>query len=240
MLARHQLFIQSPHPAEVSDLFHILNTPNILNAIYWNDYFRMVQGISGDIVEFGVGRGRSLLPIMAVESLFRTFDGYTARRIHALDSFEGFPEPTAEDTSPRAAKKGDWSHSPNGQFQYSIANLHKIIEQANIPRSIHDELVLIKGFFNQTVHQVNSKNIAILHLDGDLYASVKAPLTVLADKVAEGGMIVIDDYLMNDPHQHSEPFPGARLAVNEFLQSRTDFEQRISVRGTPYLLRTAA
>lgn len=239
MLTRHQLFAQSPHPAEVNDFFHILNTPNILNVIYWNEYFKMTQDIIGDIVELGIGRGRSLLTIMAMEALFRTFDGYTARKIHALDSFKGFPEPTAEDTSPRAAKQGDWSQSPNGQFQYSVANLYEIIKKANIPRSIHNELVVIQGFFDQTVHQVSSENIAILHLDGDLYASVKTPLSVLADKVTQGGVIVIDDYLVNDLQQKFEPFPGARLAVNEFLQSRTDFELRISVRGTPYLVRIA-
>ena len=240
MSIRHQLFVQLPHPAEVNDFFHVLNIANILNVVYWNEYFRIVQDVTGDIVEFGIGRGRSLLTIMGIETMFRTFDGYNPRKIHALDSFEGFPEPTAEDTSPRAPRKGEWSQSPNGQFQYSIANLREIIEKAGIPHSIHKELVLIKGFFDQTAHQVSTESIAILHLDGDLYASIKAPLSILANKVARGGVIVIDDYLMNDSHQESEPFPGARLAVDEFLQSRNDFEQRVSMRGTPYLLRTTA
>ncbi|VUZ29010.1 Uncharacterised protein [uncultured Comamonas sp.] len=240
MNTRHQLFIQSPHSKDVSDFFHIFNTPNILNVIYWEKYFDMIKNIEGDIVECGVGRGRSLLTILALESLFRTFDDYIPKGIHALDSFEGFPEPTAEDISPRKTQKGEWSQSPNGQFNYSISNLHQIIRNAGIQESLHDELILIKGFFDETVHQIAAPKIALLHLDSDLYLSIKTPLATLADKISIGGIVVLDDYLLHDANQESEPFPGARRAVNEFLQSRTDFEQRISVRGTPYLVRTTA
>jgi len=236
---RYQLFIQTRHPQEVSDFFHVFNTSNILNVVYWKEYFDMVRNVQGDIVECGIGRGRSLLTILALESLLRTFDGYTPRIIHALDSFEGFPEPTAEDASPRNPLQGEWSHSPNGHFKYSIANLHEIINKANISKSVHDELILIKGFFHKTAHQVTAQKIAILHLDSDLYTSVKIPLTMLADRVAPNGIIVLDDYLLDDPQENSEPFPGARRAVTEFLQDRSDFQLNTSIRGTPYLIKTA-
>ena len=39
------------------------------------------------------------------------------------------------------------------------------------------------------------EDIAILHLDGDLYSSVKEPLTNLSKRVVKGGIIVIDDYI---------------------------------------------
>lgn len=238
MNTKHQLFIQSPHPKDVNDFYHIFNLPNILNVVYWEKYFSTIKNIEGDIIECGVGRGRSLLTILALESLFRTFDGYAPKSIYALDSFEGFPEPTAEDTSPRKTQKGEWSQSPNGHFNYSISNLHQIIRNSGIPKYVHDELTLIKGFFNETIHQIAAPKIALLHLDSDLYLSIKIPLFALADRIAIGGIVVLDDYLLHDANQESEPFPGARRAVNEFLQSRTDFEQRISVRGTPYLVRT--
>lgn len=39
MHTRSQLFIQTRHPQEVSDFFHVFNTSNILNLVYWKEYF---------------------------------------------------------------------------------------------------------------------------------------------------------------------------------------------------------
>jgi hypothetical protein len=158
-ISRHRLFRQTPHPATVDDFFHVFNSPNILKVAYCYEYFSMLPSVPGSIVECGVGRG-SLLTLMGLESLFRTFDGYTPRRNHGLDSFEGFPEPTAEDASPRNPKKGEWSNSPNGQFDYSIPNLLKIISVAGIEQTVLDDLVLIKGFFSETAKQVSAEAVA--------------------------------------------------------------------------------
>ncbi len=232
---RYHLFIQTPHPKDVNDYWHIFNTPNILNAVYWNNFFQLVHGLDGDIVECGVGRGRSLLTLLSLESYYRTFSSYAPRTILALDSFEGFPEPAPEDSSPRNPKKGEWSSSPNNDFKYSSEALKKIISNAGIPDSTTRDLQIIKGFFKDSLPKVSSEKIAILHLDSDLYHSVKDPLLALADKMVPGGIIVIDDYLLADDNQASEPFPGARLAIEEFLESHNDFCLNESVRGTPYL-----
>ena len=239
MTTRHRLFFQTPHPTSVDDFYHVFNSPNILNVVYWHEYFNMVRDVRGDIVECGIGRGRSLLTLLALESLFRTFEGYKPRTIHGLDSFQGFPEPTAEDASPRNPQKGEWSRSPNEQFEYSIQNLQEIISRAGIADSVRSDLRLLPGFFDETASRVAAEEIAILHLDSDLYASVLHPLVTLADKVVRGGIVVIDDYLLDDPQQATEPFPGARRAVDEFIAQRRDFALKVSVRGTPYLLKTA-
>src|SRR5690606_21000382 len=117
-------------------------------------------------------------------------------------------------------KKGEWAASPNGEFSYSIENLRKIILNAEIQTQALEDLILIKGFFEKTAHEVNSNNIAILHLDGDLYRSVRDPLFVLADKIAPGGIVVVDDFALNDPNSSTEAFPGARRAIEEFLCER--------------------
>lgn len=239
MSQRASLFKQTKHPAGVSDYWHVFNTSNILNVAYWLEYFRMIQEVKGDIVECGIGRGRSLLTIMALESLFRTFPGYRPRKIFGLDSFEGFPEPSKEDVSPRNPKKGEWSASPNGEFTYSLENLNRIIRNAEIAPEIVDDLTLMKGFFDQTAPNVAAKEIVILHLDGDLYRSVRDPLFILADRVAVGGVVVIDDFRLHNPDKKNEAFPGARRAVEEFMRDHDHFVIRESIRGTPYLLKVA-
>jgi len=79
--------------------------------------------------------------------------------------------------------------------------------------------------------------MAILHLDGDLYESVLSPLKNLWSKVQLGGLIVIDDFILEDFEFEKEAFPGARKAVSEFLNTNECFECRKSIRGTPYLIR---
>ena len=81
--------------------------------------------------------------------------------------------------------------------------------------------------------------ISILHLDGDLYKSVLVPLNNLWKKVSIGGLIVIDDYIEEDEHIDNEPFPGARKAVKEFLLTNNNSDLRISLRGSPYLVRNS-
>ncbi|MCD1599746.1 TylF/MycF/NovP-related O-methyltransferase [Rheinheimera aquimaris] len=233
----YNLFKQTRHPIDVSDYWHIFNMSNSLNVVYWNSFFEMARNIPGDIVECGVGRGRSLITILSLESFYRAQPNSTKRKIFALDSFEGFPEPTLEDQSPRNPKKGEWSISPNKQFNYSPKALLRIIENCEVPNSTIQDLNIIKGFFSDTINHISSERIAILHLDGDLYQSVKVPLFGLADKVVPGGIVIIDDYLLVDSEQSSEPFPGARLAVEEFLNSRDDFYLNKSIRGTPYLVK---
>ncbi len=51
---------EAPHHPQIDERFHQLNVNNIGNVIYWWTFFRMAKDVLGDIVECGVGRGRSL------------------------------------------------------------------------------------------------------------------------------------------------------------------------------------
>ena len=83
------------------------NLNNALNAVYWWEFFREVQDVKGDIVECGVGRGRSLITLSAINKLTSVLEGCGERKIFAFDSFQGFPEPTFNDKSPRNPKKAE-------------------------------------------------------------------------------------------------------------------------------------
>lgn len=229
------LFKQTKHPSDLSDYYHLYNSNNILNVIYWWEYFREINfhEIQGDIVECGVGRGRSLITLASINRLISNYYGVEKRRIFALDSFEGFPDPTPFDTSPRNPKRGDWSNSPNNQFEYSPDAIKKILKKAEVD----EDILFIKGFFDKTTKNIATQSIAILHLDGDLYESIRDPLNNLWNKMSIGGIIVLDDYLFESAEDES--FPGARKAVMDFLEENKSFEYLKSIRGTPYLKRIA-
>ena len=227
MLKPDKLFKQVKHPKSVNDYYHIFNASNALNAVYWWEFFKQVQGVKGDIVECGVGRGR----LSAINKLTSVLERCDERKIFALDSFQGFPEPTFNDKSTRNPKKGEWSKSPNNQFSYTPKEIEKILKNADID----SEITYLEGFFDKTTLDFQSNAIAILHLDGDLYESTLHPLKNLWKKVVIGGIVVIDDFLFYK--QDDEAFPGARSAVMEFLENNNCFDYLESIRGTPYLKR---
>lgn len=233
----YSLFKQVRHPKDVNDYYHVFNKSNILNVVYWKLFLDIIDNIDGDIVECGVGRGRSLINILSLLEYKRSGGLERLRNVYALDSFSGFPEPCEFDKSIRNPKKGEWSSSPNGLFDYSPDNLVKILQLADISDNQIRDLTIIPGYFNETINKIDSKKIALIHLDGDLYESIKVPLEALSDRLSVGGIIVIDDYLLDTNSSNADDFPGARKAVNEFLSVSRNFAVKESIRGTPYLIK---
>ena len=230
-------FKQTTHPAEVNDYFHCFNACNILNVIYWREFFEIVRNVNGVIVECGVGRARSLITILALNRLYKSLESGYSRKVFGLDSFEGFPEPHIYDKSKRNPKKGEWGQSPNNQFKYTIDSIKEVIKNADLIESCTTDLKLVKGLIEDTTKVINVNKIAILHLDCDLFQPTLSSLNNLWGKIEIGGIVVIDDYVENQ-NSHDDTFPGVRKAINEFRKSNKDHIYKISVRGTPYLLRT--
>lgn len=223
--------LESGHSAELDEKFHQLNLGNIGNVIYWWNYFQMVSNIDGDIVECGIGRGRSLMVMSAINSLLEKHEG-GQRKIFGYDSFEGFPEPSIEDDSYRKPKKGEWSTSPSGKYQYSADFIRMVLNEAKVLEGT--DLVLTKGFFCDSLKNHPDRPIAILHVDGDLYQSYIDTLELLYPKVSTGGVIVFDDYLAKK--ENEDRWPGARKAVEDFF-GKDISKIKTSIRGTPYLIK---
>lgn len=154
------------------------------------------SGIAGDIVECGTARGGSaaLLGLAMKEAgLDRT--------LWVFDTFEGIPPPTRADPDYETAVLY------TGQFRGELAEVTSLFDRLGILEKAH----LIKGNFEDTIPCCDVGAIAVLHIDGDWYASVKFCLDHLYDRVSAGGIIQIDDY---------GHWAGARKAVDEFLASR--------------------
>lgn len=169
---------------------------SLVRIFYFKDLYDRIRNVNGGIVECGVAYGGSL----AILGALAKQEG-RERRIYGLDSFEGFPEPTAEDKSEyRIIIKGEYGDAT----EEKIKKLFQVLE---LP-----EPTLIKGFLEETAKSFKNQvdKIAFLHIDTDLYSAYKVTLKELFDKVAQGGIVLFDEY--------DEPtFPGATKAVNEFF-----------------------
>ncbi|NQT04491.1 MAG: class I SAM-dependent methyltransferase [Dehalococcoidia bacterium] len=156
------------------------------------------QPIPGNIVECGVRNGGSSA-VMA--SVFRKSS--LCRDMWLFDSFEGLPEPTAED----GYKAQTEYHE--GKCLGSVDAVKEILNQLSIPENrVH----IIEGWFEETFPSVKTNKVALLHIDADWYESVKLCLEKFYDSVCPGGFIALDDY------GHWE---GCRRATDEFLKKRS-------------------
>lgn len=174
--------------------------------------------IPGALVECGVWRGGTSALIAFVSRR-----AGSRRPIWLFDSFEGLPEPTLKD--------GSWGTllapgRSSGQLQ-PIGKMFATEQEAESTMSAVlagdlSDVHIVKGWFQDTLPQYRADigPIALLHLDGDWYESIKCSLEQLYDRVSPGGIIVVDDY---------QDWSGCQEAVDEFLDSRDATLPRIRV-----------
>jgi len=154
--------------------------------------------IAGDVVECGVGRGLTLYMLGYFMAARRS-----TRRLYGFDSFEGFPPPTAADTSDRRPVAGDlWADT-------SLMHVAEHFRYGELQEFFSEQVTLVPGFFSRTLRGAdNPRGIALLNLDVDLYESYRDCLQFLGPRVH--GAIVYDEY-------RAPKWPGATRAIDEAL-----------------------
>ncbi len=210
---RHYLYIQR--------VFYKIARIGIQH-LYMQRMFDKIAGIEGDIVECGIGK-MGTFQILA--SLLQ--EENSARKLWGFDSFEGFPEPSAEDSSPRNPQKGEWKYIE----AEDVAKFLIILGFG--AQWIDSHVKIVKGFFRDTLPNNNVPKIALLHLDADLYDSYKTCLQYLFPRVVRGGVVLFDEYL-----NASLKFPGAKKAIDEYF-SGTEYElSRDKLSGKYFLVKS--
>ena len=188
----------------------------------------VANGVEGDLVECGVWRGGSMMA--AAITLQRL--GVSDRDLHLFDTFTGMPEPGEDDV--RSPYDGYSMHRRWRRFNRagkqwageSVEAVAARLESTGYPR---EHLHLVPGLVEDTLPAAAPERVAVLRLDTDWYASTKHELEQLYPRLADGGVLIVDDY------GHYE---GARRAVDEYfaagdrsiLLSRIDYTGRIGVK----------
>lgn len=168
------------------------------------------EGIPGGVLEAGCARGGSAIVIASAKSRARPFTIY--------DVFGMIPPPSEKDGSDvharyeaiLAGNAAGLGGRPYYGYQADLyeevianfARYHLPVEQNNIR--------LCKGLFQETLHL--HEPVALAHIDGDWYASVKVCLERIAPWLAPGGALVIDDYYH---------WSGCRMAVDEYFADKS-------------------
>jgi O-methyltransferase len=155
---------------------------------------------NGCLVECGVWRGGMIASITEVMGI--------NRNVYLFDSFEGLPQATIDDGETAIAHQKNTTgpdYFDNCKAEIEFSQKAMKISGAKNPH-------FIKGYFENTLPEFSfPEEIIILRLDGDWYDSTMQCLDNLYDKVASGGLIIIDDYYYWD---------GCTRAIHDFLSKR--------------------
>lgn len=188
-------------PSEFSSLYRQVRTHTMCSNARLRGLYRALLGvvnrdIPGDIVECGSARGGSAA-LMAL-----TLRGLNVKRkLWLFDTFDGLPAPTSQDPDFELADLF------TGTCVGTLDEVRGLFHRLNIA----DNVEFVEGLFQETLPVTPVSRIAVLHIDGDWYESVRVCLNSLYYKVVPGGVIQLDDYGY---------WKGARKAVDEFLDQR--------------------
>jgi len=188
--------------------YTMVGVPRLINALELTHRVER-EGTRGAIVECGVFKG-GCAGIMAKVSA----EAGCSRKVWLFDSFEGLPEPTANDGAKAveyAAERAGGRLTPIGRCVGPLEDVERLLfALLRVPRAM---VVIRKGWFQDTLPVARKEigEIALLRLDGDWYESTKECLENLYDNVVVGGFVIIDDYGYWD---------GCRRATDEFLAER--------------------
>ena len=196
------------NPFEIENKFYETSEiGRISKLIAHYELYSKSIGLMGDIFEFGVFKGVSLIQFASFRNIFKE---ELQKKIVAFDTFDDFPE-----TQFQADKKlREQFISEAGSKSIDITELEKIFNKKKI-----NNFSLIKGNILETLPNFIDDNkdikISLLHIDVDVYEPTKLILEMLFSKVVKGGVIIFDDYNV---------FPGETKAVNEFFKKNDDLE----------------
>lgn len=195
------------------------------------------RGVEGDILEAGCFRGKTLLAF----GLFVLEHGLN-RKVYGYDTFSGFPAVYHENddfgmfdslaSSGRltpehfsmikqnekiksAMRRSVEANSISTSGDFSNVDLEELkmkIEFLGLTEIVH----LVKGDFSETMSPgaaFGPDRVAVASLDCDLYSSYMTALPFVWASAAPGSLVYLDEYF-------SLKFPGARIATDEFSETR--------------------
>jgi O-methyltransferase len=165
--------------------------------------------LRGDFWECGVYKG-------GTARMFAEFLAAYAQpglKLHLFDSFRGMPE---TDEKLDVVRKGDFSDT-------SLEKVRRVVGNPN-------RVEFHPGWIPDTFRGMSDAQVALAHVDVDIYRSVLDCCEFIYPRLNTGGVMVFDDYGF-------ATCPGARKAVDEFFADKPETPivlqtgQAIAIRG---------
>jgi O-methyltransferase len=170
-------------------------------------FVKQTKNLPGVLAEAGVFNGGSAKLILDV------LDDST-KEVHLFDTFEGFPDHMVDSSK-------DWNKA--GQSTANYSEVKKLFNP--YPNSF-----LHKGIFPDTADAVKDKTFSFVHVDMDLYESVKSCCEFFYSRMVEGGVLIFDDYGFWAQF-------GSKIAVDEFFEDKPESPIYLSHSGQCFIIK---
>ena len=184
----------------------------ISDTISHLELYKMILDIPGDIVEFGVFKGSSLIKFLSFREYY---EHYESRKIIGFDIFGKFPDNSKRKNDSIFAQE----HDSSSGYGISKNDLNKYLKNKNFKNYDLIEGDIIKTL-PEFLNEFPEKRYALVHIDVDVYEPTLSILNNIWDKVVNGGILVLDDY---------GTVEGETVAVDEFFK-----DKKIQIKKLPY------
>ena len=216
------------------------------NFSAFKHYFEYIKKnhkkIDGDLLEFGVFNGSSLL---ATAILLKKLN--SKKKIYGFDSFKGLIKFRKEDNFSNFNKQYKTNKISINHFNEhkKLLKLKKILlnkkitpsnisgsnnfAQVNLPlleKKIKllklDNIKIIKGDFEKTLRhkKFSFKKIMAVNVDCDLFDSYKVIFEAIKPYLSKNSFLHLDEY-------YSLKFPGPRILIDDFLKNNKSFSLKV-------------
>jgi O-methyltransferase len=165
--------------------------------------------LQGDLAECGVYRGGTLITTGIYLQQKRM-----TKVLYGFDSFEGFDGSVDSEIA-----LGGSANPQKRRGGFGDTSARYVSDKVRRFR-LEDQVKLVNGYMADTLRLHAQRKFCFVHLDVDIYESYKLALEFFFPRMADGGVILLDEY--NDP-----PWPGCNKAVDEFLAGKTEQLQQI-------------
>ncbi|MGH2940688.1 MAG: TylF/MycF/NovP-related O-methyltransferase [Solirubrobacterales bacterium] len=169
-------------------------------TLAWN--FVRSEKVEGDYAEFGTYTGRTFVESWRIAAVLGEAG---RRRLFAFDSFEGLPQMEGIDDT------GRWDA---GDFGVGRRDFEARLRRARIPR---DHVHIVEGFYDKSLaepERIPLGKVSIAWVDCDLYASTVPVLEFLTPRLAQGSILLFDDWFCFK----GDPERGEQRACREWLE----------------------
>lgn len=164
------------------------------------EIYNKILKLPGDILEFGVYKGNSLVRLLSFRHLL---ENENSRKVFGFDIYGKFPDSLNLESDRQFVQRFENA----GGYGISKKEL-----EFHLNNKGFKNYELIKGDILKTIPEFIAKNksikISLLHIDVDVYEPSKMILENFWDNVVKGGILMLDDY---------GTIEGETKAVDEFF-----------------------
>ena len=173
------------------------------------DLYKEILNVPGDILEFGVYKGSSIMRLITFRDLL---EPNSSRKIIGFDAFGKFPKNLMLKSDREFAEKFE----KEGGFGISKKELNLHLENKNATN-----YELVQGDIMESLPDYVQKHpdleISLLHIDVDVYEPTKVILENLWDNIVPGGVLMLDDYgiIEGETKAVDEYFSNQNITINK-------------------------